>query len=601
MAQAMREALRGLALMIGISWRADAARSVAAVVTAVGQLVSSPLRALGMMQLVDGVVISSAGRATGGAILVVGLSALHRLMTWASFNVRMRLRENTQVYLDARLMALTAGIPGLEHHERPEYLDKVELVRSEREHLANPFNPISWSVATILQMVAVLGLLLAVHPVLVLLPLFGVPSLLITFRTEQAHADLVEQQAEPNRVGRHLLDLMTGAAAAKEIRIFGLAGELLGRRRCLFEQLEGQRTKLATRNTLVTAAGWLLFAAGYVAAVAFAVHLVNLGRASVGAVVLVLTLGAQVNQQLSATADRLTWAVNSHRTIRRFMWLMDYASASAKQLTPKVPAAVPDRLRTGIRFEGVSFTYPGTQTAVLEDLDLSLPAGSTVAIVGDNGAGKTTLVKLLARFYQPTTGTIRVDGVDLRDFAIDDWRRRISAGFQDFGRLQLVARESIGVGEPALLGSDARVLEALDRAAAAELPSSLPQGLDTQLGRDFDGGVELSVGQWQKVALGRAMMRRDPLLLVLDEPTASLDAPTEHALFERFTGAARSAAARSGAITVLISHRFSTVRMADLILVVKDGRIAEIGDHATLLQARGLYAELFELQARAYR
>jgi ATP-binding cassette, subfamily B, bacterial len=513
----------------------------------------------------------------------------------------MRLGENTDVYLFARLMALTAGIPGLEHHERPDYLDKVELMRSERGYLANPLNPISWSVAAIVQMVLVLGLMMAVHPLLGLLPLFGLPSLLVTFRTEQAQADLVERQAEPHRVSRHLLELATRAGAAKEVRIFGLAGELLARRRRLFDELEGQWMKLAVRNTLVTALGWLLFAAGYLAAIFFAVHLVRLERASVGAVVLVLSLGAQVNQQLSATADYLIWAVHSHRAIRRFLWLMDHARAAEARLAPRDPAVVPDRLHTGIRFEGVCFTYPGTETAVLKDLDLTLPAGSTVAIVGDNGAGKTTLVKLLARFYEPTAGTIRVDGVDLRDFTVEDWRRRISAGFQDFGRLQLRARESIGVGDTAQIGSDAGILEALDRASASELPSALPQGLDTQLGRDFEGGVELSVGQWQKLALGRAMMRRDPLLLILDEPTASLDAPTEHALFERFTGAARRAAARSGAITVLISHRFSTVRMADVILVVKDGRIAEAGDHATLLRARGLYAELFELQARAYR
>lgn len=238
---------------------------------------------------------------------------------------------------------------------------------------------------------------------------------------------------------------------------------------------------------------------------------------------------------------------------------------------------------------------------MLDGVDLHLPAGITVAIVGDNGAGKTTLVKLLCRFYEPTTGTITVDGVSLARVPIEPWRRRISAGFQDFGRLQLLARESIGVGDLECQGGDREILAALERAAAAELPAALPQGLDTQLGREFHGGVDLSQGQWQKIALGRAMMRTAPLLVILDEPTASLDAPTEHALFERFAGAARRTAASSGAITVLISHRFSTVRMADLILVVAGGRIAESGDHAALLRAGGLYAELFELQRRAYR
>src|SRR5262249_1959991 len=254
------------------------------------------------------------------------------------------------------------------------------------------------------------------------------------------------------------------------------------------------------------------------------------------------------------------------------------------------------RLERGIRLEGVSFTYPGTDRPVLDGVDLLLPAGKTIALVGDNGAGKTTLVKLLCRFYEPTAGGILVDDVALADLPVDAWRGRISAGFQDFARLQLVAREAIGVGDVTRLGSDEAIRGALDRAAAAELPAALPRGLDTQLGREFEGGVDLSHGQWQKVALGRAMMRPAPLLLVLDEPTASLDAPTEHALFERFAGAARRAAAGSGAVTILVSHRFSTVRMADLILVVAGGRIAEAGDHAALMRAGGIYAQLFELQ-----
>jgi ATP-binding cassette subfamily B protein len=285
---------------------------------------------------------------------------------------------------------------------------------------------------------------------------------------------------------------------------------------------------------------------------------------------------------------------------------MDHAAAARARVEPVSPLPPPDRLVDGIALCGVAFRYPGSDAVVLDAVDLVLPAGSTVAIVGDNGAGKTTLVKLLCRFYEPTAGRITVDGVDLARLPIDAWRARIAAGFQDFGRLQLLARESIGVGDVAQLdrgddGADAGVLAALDRAAAGDLPPALPHGLATQLGREFQGGVDLSLGQWQKVALGRAMMRTAPLLVILDEPTASLDAPTEHALFERFAGAARRVAADSGAITVLISHRFSTVRMADLILVVAGGRIAEIGDHAALIRAGGLYAELYELQRRAYR
>jgi ATP-binding cassette subfamily B protein len=283
------------------------------------------------------------------------------------------------------------------------------------------------------------------------------------------------------------------------------------------------------------------------------------------------------------------------------LWLRDYARDAHRQVQPAQSAAVPHQLEDGIRFSGVSFRYPGVERAVLEDLDLHLPAGSTVAIVGENGAGKTTLVKLLSRFYEPTSGAISIDGIDLRQIPVIEWRRHLAAGFQDFARLQLLARESVGVGDTDKIYSDQLIIGALDRAAASDLQSALPGALDTQLGRYFDGGVDLSSGQWQKVALARAMMRERILLLLLDEPTASLDAPTEHALFEHFASAAREYAAASGAITVLVSHRFSTVRMADLILVASGGRIVERGTHAELVRHRGLYAELYGLQAQAYR
>jgi ATP-binding cassette, subfamily B, bacterial len=233
-------------------------------------------------------------------------------------------------------------------------------------------------------------------------------------------------------------------------------------------------------------------------------------------------------------------------------------------------------------------------------VSLRIPAGAVVAIVGDNGAGKSTLVKLLARFYEPTSGRIRVDGVLLSDIAPADWRAAVSAGFQDFAKFELLAREAVGVGWLADIDDSPAVVAALSRAGGDELPTAWPAGLETQLGATFDG-VEASGGQWQKIALGRAMMRTAPLLLLLDEPTSALDAETEHALFERYAAATGRAAASVGGVTVLVSHRFSTVRMADLIVVVDGGRIVESGSHQELMARGGLYAELYDLQASSYR
>ncbi|HVF11597.1 MAG TPA: ATP-binding cassette domain-containing protein, partial [Actinomycetota bacterium] len=254
----------------------------------------------------------------------------------------------------------------------------------------------------------------------------------------------------------------------------------------------------------------------------------------------------------------------------------------------------------GMELKDVSFKYPGTESYVLQGVNLSLPAGSTVAVVGDNGAGKTTLIKLLCRFYRPTEGQILADGSDIDRFEPEQWRSRMSAGFQDFARFEFQAGEVVGVGDIPQIDDGPTLERALARGGATDVITALPLGMNTQLGKSFDEGVELSGGQWQKLALGRSMMR-DPLLLVLDEPTASLDANAEHALFERFAAASERAARTSGAITVLVSHRFSTVRMADLIVVVEAGRVLEIGSHKELLDRKGLYADLFEMQARGYR
>ena len=596
----MRKTLRGVRLMLTISWRADRIRSVAAAFTASGQYVVLPVRALALKVITDGAVAHDRGRAITGVGLMVGASAINRLLAWSSLNVRMRLREHTQLYLDTHLMGLTAGIPGIEHHELPEYLDAVERLRAERPYLANPFNPISWTLASLLQAVVVVVLFAGVSPVLALLPLLGLPAAVAAAHAEHRSIELADRQAEPARVLRHLMHLATDPEPAKEVRIYGLGDELLARRQALFAPLEEERARQAVGNVSRIGVCWAMFAAGYAIALAWTVDRARAGGLTVGAVVLVLTLGAQLNSQLVELAYNVGWFSRSLRAVRRLVWFSDYAGAARSAYSVDQPLAAPTVLKHGVAFDHVAFAYPGSARPVLRDIDLLLPAGATIAIVGENGSGKTTLVKLLARMYEPTAGRISVDGVDLTRVPVDQWRRRISAGFQDFFRFELLARRSVAAGDVAVEPSDQLVLDALQRAVASDVVAALPDGLDTQLGRQFDG-ADLSIGQWQKVALGRAMMREAPLLLVLDEPTASLDAPTEHRLFERFAGAAKEVAARTGGITLLISHRFSTVRMADLILVLDGGSIVEKGTHHELVARGGLYAELYRLQARAYR
>jgi ATP-binding cassette, subfamily B, bacterial len=595
----MFTAWRSLRLMVALSVRADAPRSLGAVLTAVGAMAAQPLRVIGLALVTNGIVSSNVATIVTGVALIGALQAISRWLAWASFNIRMRLRENTQVYLDSYLMQLTAGIVGIEHHERPEYLDHLELIRAEQWLLANPFNPISWSLASLVQVATAFLLLVAVDPRLVLLPLAGVPAVAATVHAQRLAARLRDEHAEANRRLRHLQDLTTNASTAKEIRIYELIATLMQRRRDLFAGLERVRVHHQLRTTGLLTAAWLFFALCYIAALAVTIRLAVDQQVSTGAVVLVLGLGSLLIGQLAELAYNAAWLMRTERAVGKLLWLVDYA-ATQRRGQSAVEQPAPARLRDGIHFQNVGFTYPGTERPVIADVDLFLPAGHTVAIVGNNGAGKTTLAKLLCQLYEPTSGTVRIDGVRLHDIPAEQWRRRLAAGFQDFARLELLARESVGVGDLPHVDSDEVVGEALSRAAADDVRAVLPDGLDTQLGRSFEGGMDLSLGQWQKLAMGRAMMRQAPLVLILDEPTASLDAATEHALFERFAVAARRYAAEAGTITLLVSHRFSTVRMADLIVVISNGRIAEQGTHLELLAREGIYAELYGLQARAY-
>jgi ATP-binding cassette subfamily B protein len=294
---------------------------------------------------------------------------------------------------------------------------------------------------------------------------------------------------------------------------------------------------------------------------------------------------------------------------RRLAWLEDYAASFASAGDEPPPA----RLAQGIRLESLSFAYPGTDRLVLAGVDLFLPAGAVVAIVGENGAGKSTLVKLLCKLYAPTAGRILIDGVPLSRLRTADWRARLAGAFQDFFRFELPAGLGVGLGDVPRLDDAGAVARAVDRAGAADVVARLPAGLATQLGPTWPAGVEVSFGQWQKLALARGFMRDEPLLLVLDEPTAALDAETEHALFERFAAAARGnddvaasaaaapAGAATGRVTLLVSHRFSTVRMADLIVVLDGHRVAQVGSHQELMAQGGPYAEVYGLQASAYR
>jgi ATP-binding cassette subfamily B protein len=595
----MRANLRSFRVLMGMSFGAAPWRATLFLLSGVVMALLGPGYALSAKLMVDAVQSGSLDRAYVAAAILAGLCALGMINTLYYVDLLFTVAEKTGLAIDRRLMRLMAGISGIEHHERPEYIDRLDLLREERARLAWMTNALAGMVRVAVQLVAGGILLARISPVLLLLPLAGVVSFVLGRRAQELEFRSIEQTLQAERLRRHLFEVATNAAAGKEIRVFGLSRWLIDRHHAASGEVNTQRDRASRAGALLQAVDGLVSGAAYIGAIGLVLMRAVDGSATAGDVVLTVGLAASMNALVTIAVMYGTSFLRVLQTAQRFLWLDDYAARMTVRWA--TPAAVPERLHDGIELRDVVFRYPDTGRPILDGISLRLPAGSVVALVGENGAGKTTLAKLLCRFYEPTGGSISVDGIDLRQIDIDRWRTRIAAAFQDFSRFEFLTRETVGVGDLAQIEQREAVGAALGRAGADDLPSDLPMGLETQLGREWEGGIELSGGQWQKLALGRAMMREDPLLLILDEPTASLDADTEHQLFARYAAAARESGARSGTVTVLVSHRFSTVRMADLIVVLEDGRVREQGSHEELMRVGGLYSELYEMQARAYR
>ncbi|MGH2457856.1 MAG: ABC transporter ATP-binding protein, partial [Chloroflexota bacterium] len=590
--------LRGFRVLIGFAFRTAPREATLFLLCGVVMALSGPVAAWGAKLLVDAALARDIHGAAGAVALLAIVAGVSLLNTLYYLDFLFSVAEKASAAVNRRLMTLVANIPGLAHHEQPEYLKELDLLREQRGSLAWMTNATAGMVRVAVGLGASLALLAQLDPVLLLLPLLGFGSFWAGRRARDLQHQAAEATTEPERRRKHLFELATTAAPGKEARIFGLTGPLIDRHHAAAERVMRTRDKADWQSAGWEAVGAVLFGIGYVGAVALVLLRAVEGFLTPGDVVLVVGLAAGLNGVVQVAVSYGTSFFYVLRVARRYLWLEDYAARA--RLTASAPVPVPERLVDGIAVEGLSFRYPGMATPLLDDLSLRLPAGAVVALVGENGAGKTTLVKLLCRFYEPDAGRILIDGVDLRRLPVADWRQHLSGAFQDFGRFEVKVRETVGVGEIARIDDAVLVGAALARAGAADVPAALPNGLETQLGRGWDGGVDLSGGQWQKLALGRAMMRPTPLLAVFDEPSAALDAPTEHALFERLADAARSGEA-SGTVTLLVTHRFSTVRMADLIVVLDRGRVVEIGSHRDLMSAGGQYAELYELQAKMYR
>jgi ATP-binding cassette, subfamily B, bacterial len=585
-------ALSSMWRLCKLGYQHEPALIVAAFTLAVLSALPDALLAYWFMLVGQG-TIAGDWRLVRFAVVAIGVSAT---ATWflqtVSTRVQRRFRDKVTIALESHVARMLASITTIAHQEHPDYLDRLSVLRNQVFMLDHMYMSLFTTCGWILRLAVTIALLMSIHPALSLLAVFAVPTVLTSSWRPSVERTAYESGASSSRLARHLFDTATTATPGKEVRVIGIGNRLAANRRQAYEA--GNRAVRAARWTSAAwhTLAWAIFGVAYVGAIVFVSSTL---RAPAADVLLVLAAGSRLSYYVGATVGEIGFLRFWMDSAKRLAWLEDYAAA----MVAKADRSAPDRLANGIRFEHVSFAYPGTDRLVLDDINLELPAGKVVAIVGENGAGKTTLIKLLAKMYDATRGRILIDGTELTRISAADWRARLAGAFQDFFRFEFLARQTIGVGDVPRIGDEPAVTTAVKRAGAEDVIARLPAALETQLGPTWPEGVDVSFGQWQKLALARGFMRDRPLVLVLDEPTAALDAETEHALFERYAGAVRNAAG-DGRITILVSHRFSTVRMADLIVVMDGSRVIQVGAHDELMRKGGQYAQLYNIQAAAY-
>ncbi|HTB20003.1 MAG TPA: ABC transporter ATP-binding protein [Bryobacteraceae bacterium] len=521
----------------------------------------------------------------------IGLAVLSDLLARAVNLSDSLLGDKFTNHVSLRLME-HANQLDLVSFEDPVFYDKLERARRQTTARLGMLGIIAGMGQQIITLLTLLAAVVSFSPWFLLLLVGAViPAFLGETRFAMLAYSMLYRWTPERRELDYLRMLGASNQSAKEVKIFGLGQHLADRSRTLFDRFYEENKALAVKRAVTGSLLNLLPTAGYYGAYVLILIRTMAGAMSVGSLTFVAGAFARSRSLIETLFSNLNNIAEQALYIKD---LFDFFETQPSIVSVPGALPAPRPIRSGFEFRDVSFSYPGSERQVLRRVSFHFDAGERIALIGENGAGKTTLVKLLARLYEPTGGAILLDGIDLREYDVDSLRAEIGVIFQDYMRYDMLVRENIGFGRIEELGNQARVQSAAQKSLADPMIAQFMLGYDQMLGRRFENGVDLSAGQWQKVALGRAYMR-DAQVLILDEPTASLDARAEYEVFLRFADLTR------GRMAVLISHRFSTVRMADRILVLADGELVEQGTHGQLVALGGRYAELFELQAAGYR
>lgn len=505
-----------------------------------------------------------------------------------------RLEDRAVAAVDRRLMQAGTDLVDLDRIERPAFQDDLRLSQDAAFRSPRLFMLLQDGLGSLLTLIGLLLLLFRLQPLLpLMLVAASIPHWVAEQRLHKLKYATMTRHSRAAREMDYCVRITTELAAAKEVRVFGLGDFFLERfcdrsRSALSEvsQLRFQQLRL---SALFSSLHALALAGGFW----YVANNARAGHFTLGDIALYLNAVRQAQGLVRSLEWSLSFLHEIVLNLRGLFTLVDQAKPAIALAPPTQHQKAPARVRSGIELQRVSFRYPESTQVVLEEVSTLLPPGKVTALVGTNGAGKSTLVKLLTRMYDPDGGEILLDGVPLSAYNLESLRSRIAVMYQDFAHFALTMRENITVGAIALSQDEERLEVALGLSGADRVAARLAQGYNTQLTRQFEGGVEISGGEWQKVALARSFFR-DAALIILDEPTAALDADAEYQLFERFREMI------VGKTALLISHRFSTVRMADQILVLEEGRIQEAGSHPELIALGGRYAKLYEMQAGRY-
>lgn len=493
--------------------------------------------------------------------------------------------------LGLKIMRHAASLD-LSSFEDPAFHDRLERARAQSTDRIGMLTSAGWLLQRVVMLLSLIGGIIYYYPwVFGVLIVCVLPSFLVESHFAFVGYTLAHTLTPARRSMGYFLTLGSGREAAKEIKVFALAPHLETKYLELSTQIIDKNRTIASRRLLWGAAFAVLAAAGYYGSYAYMVREAYLQRITLGSFTFIVGAIAGANGHLQTIFSLFSDIADQSLFLQDLIIFFREKSNMPPAARPILP---PRPIQSGLEFDNVTFQYPGAEKPILNKLSFRMDPGQRIALVGENGEGKTTLVKLMTRLYDPAEGRILLDGRDLREYDVEELRKEFGIVFQDFVRYDLTARENIAAGDIAQLGDDEKLWEASRRSNAAELLEAFPEKLDQILGRRFDGGVDLSGGQWQRIALARAFLR-EAQILVLDEPTAALDPLAESEVFEKFAELTKQKMA------IFISHRLSTVRMADRILLLSQGRIAEDGTHEQLLKAEGQYAKLFEIQAASYR